>query len=53
MDRSKIHDDKGKAPGKGQWIPSQNKTGIGISHGYCPECLENEKKRVDGQFLEN
>ncbi len=43
-----IRDDTGVENGKGEWMKSDifftKKTDALVSHGYCPECLENVKK---------
>ena len=40
----KIRDDGGKKPGSGDWLSVEQyfarKTGIMMSHGYCPECYD-------------
>ncbi|MEW6218244.1 MAG: response regulator [Thermodesulfobacteriota bacterium] len=37
-----IRDDSGKGPGQGEWLPVDvyitRKTGVLMSHTYCPEC---------------
>lgn len=44
----KIRNDTGQEPGKGKWMTLERyinrKTGIKMSHSYCPEC---EKKALD------
>jgi len=41
----RIRDDAGVEPGDGRWMPLEEylvrKTGVRVSHGYCPECAEN------------
>lgn len=46
----KIRDDNGKEPGQGKWMDSDvflaRKTGIDITHGYCPDCYEKSLKSL-------
>lgn len=44
----KIRDDSDKRRGERAWVPLDvylsRKTGVKMSHGYCPECYEKAKK---------
>ena len=46
----KIRDDSGKQPGSGDWMSVEQyfvkKTGVMMSHGYCPDCYEMEYKKI-------
>ncbi len=49
---SKIRDDSGKQPGKGEWMEMEkyllSKSGADLSHGICPCCYDTHvKKEID------
>lgn len=53
----KIRDDAGTEPGKGNWLDMdtyfKEKTGVDVSHGYCPECFNVQMKEVDAFIKKN
>lgn len=46
----KIRDDAGREPGTGEWLEVERyllrRTGVHLSHGYCPDCLKKVAEEI-------
>lgn len=51
LECNKVRDLQGKAGDRGKWVDLDKfiseKSGVGISHGYCPDCFEKAMAEID------